>query len=53
MLPAKVLKTGEELHKILDENKEGLIGVNVLKKFDGVLPFLPKVAGIVVRDPGT
>ena len=43
VLPAKVLETGEELHKLLDANKEKLIGKHCLQKFDGVLPFLPKV----------
>lgn len=43
VLPAKVLETGEELHKVLDANKERLIGKHCLQKFDGVLPFLPKV----------
>ena len=44
VLPAKDLKTGEELRKVLDDNKEKLIGKNCLQKFDGVLPFLPKVS---------
>jgi len=43
VLPAKDLKTGEELHKIIDEHKEELLGKKVTEKFDGVLPFLPKV----------
>lgn len=42
-LPAKDLKTGEELHKIVDKNKEQLLGKNCIEKFGGVLPFLPKV----------
>ena len=44
VLPAKDLKTGEELRKVLDDNKEKLIGKKCLQKFDGVLPFLPKVS---------
>lgn len=44
--PAKSLKTGEELHKIVDEDKEGLLGKNVMEKFGGVLPFLPKILSI-------
>ena len=44
--PAKSLKTGEELHKIVDEDKEGLLGKNVMSKFEGVLPFLPKILSI-------
>ena len=43
VLPAKVLSTGEELRKVIDEHKEKLLGVNVMKKFDAQLPFLPKV----------
>ena len=43
VLPAKDLKTGEELHKIIDEHKEKLLGKKVTQKFDGVLPFLPSV----------
>ena len=44
--PAKSLKTGEELHKIVDDDKEGLLGKNVTGKFGGVLPFLPKILSI-------
>lgn len=44
--PAKSLKTGEELHKIVDDDKEGLLGKNVMEKFGGVLPFLPKILSI-------
>ena len=44
--PAKSLKTGEELHKIVDEDKERLLGKNVMSKFGGVLPFLPKILSI-------
>ena len=44
--PAKSLKTGEDLHKIVDEDKEGLLGKNVMEKFGGVLPFLPKILSI-------
>lgn len=43
VLPAKDLKTGEELHKIVDENKEQLLGKTCIEKFGGVVPFLPKV----------
>jgi len=43
VLPAKDLTTGEGLHKIIDEHKEKLLGRKVTEKFDGVLPFLPKV----------
>ena len=43
VLPAQALRTGEELHKVLNANKEQLIGKQCLAKFDGVLPFLPKV----------
>ena len=44
--PAKSLKTGEELHKIVDDDKEGLLGKNIMDKFGGVLPFLPKILSI-------
>lgn len=44
--PAKSLKTGEELHQIVDEDKEGLLGKNIMEKFGGVLPFLPKILSI-------
>lgn len=44
--PAKSLRTGEELHKIVDNDKEGLLGKNVIEKFGGVLPFLPKILSI-------
>lgn len=43
VLPAKGLESGEELHKIVDENKEQLLGRNCIEKFGGVVPFLPKV----------
>ena len=43
VLPAKVLETNEELRKVIDENKEQLLGKNSMEKFGGVLPFLPKV----------
>lgn len=44
--PAKILKTGEELHKVIDDNKEALLGKNCMEKFGGVLPFLPKILSI-------
>ena len=43
VLPAKSLKTGEELHTIINKNKEQLLGKRVVKEFGGVLPYLPKV----------
>lgn len=43
VLPAKGLKSGEELHKIVDDNKEQLLGKTCIEKFGGVVPFLPKV----------
>lgn len=42
-LPAKVLKTGEDLHKVIEDNKEQLLGKSCVQKFGAVLPFLPKV----------
>lgn len=53
VLPAKDLKTGEELHKIIDEHKEKLLGKKVTEKFDGVLPFLPKVGDDYARPQTT
>ena len=44
--PAKSLKTGQELQKIVDADKKGLLGKNVMAKFGGVLPFLPKILSI-------
>ena len=46
VLPAKSLKTGEDLHKIVDENREQLLGKNCSQKFGGVIPFLPKILSI-------
>ena len=43
VLPAKALETGQELHQIVDENKEQLLGKSCTEKFGGVVPFLPKV----------
>ena len=51
VLPAKVLKTGEELHKVVDENKEQLLGKNCIQKFGGVVPFLPKILSIAKALP--
>ena len=49
--PAKVLATGEELHPIIDANKETLLGKKCIDKFGGVLPFLPKVLSIAKALP--
>ncbi len=46
VLPAKSLKSGEELHKIVDDNKEQLLGKTCIDKFGGVVPFLPKVDSV-------
>ncbi|KAL9580378.1 MAG: hypothetical protein Q9212_004530 [Teloschistes hypoglaucus] len=51
ILPAKDLKTGEELHKIVDENKEKLLGKTCIEKFGGVVPFLPKILSIAKALP--
>ncbi|KAL9018616.1 MAG: hypothetical protein Q9185_004078 [Variospora sp. 1 TL-2023] len=51
VLPAKDLKTGEELHKIVDENKEQLLGKTCIEKFGGVVPFLPKILSIAKALP--
>ena len=42
-LPAKSLETGEELHSIIDRNKEKLLGKRCINEFGAVLPYLPKV----------
>ncbi|KAK4455196.1 mannose-6-phosphate isomerase [Podospora aff. communis PSN243] len=44
--PARVLETGELLKEVTDRNKEGLLGRAALEKFDGNLPFLPKILSI-------
>ena len=49
MQPAKVLETGEELHKVIDERREELLGHDCAKRFGGVLPFLPKVSSPISR----
>lgn len=46
VLPAKSLETGEELHSIIDKNKEKLLGQRCIEKFGGVLPYLPKILSI-------
>jgi len=51
VLPAKVMKTGEELHKIVDENKEQFLGKQCMDKFGGVIPFLPKILSIAKALP--
>ena len=51
VLPAKSLKTGEELHKIVDDNKEQLLGKKSIEKFGGVVPFLPKILSIAKALP--
>ncbi|KAL9013496.1 MAG: hypothetical protein Q9173_001816 [Seirophora scorigena] len=51
VLPAKDLKTGEELHKLVDENKEQLLGKTCMEKFGGVVPFLPKILSIAKALP--
>ena len=51
ILPARVLSTGEELHSVIDANKETLLGKNCINKFDGVLPFLPKILSIAKALP--
>lgn len=51
VLPAKVLKTGKELHKLVDENNEQLLGKQCMDKFGGVIPFLPKILSIAKALP--
>lgn len=43
VLPARSLKTKEELHSIINKDKEKLLGKKCLEHFGGVLPYLPKV----------
>ncbi|KAL2041666.1 hypothetical protein N7G274_005450 [Stereocaulon virgatum] len=51
VLPAKSLKSGVELHKIVDENKEQLLGQKCIEKFGGVIPFLLKILSIAKALP--
>ena len=51
VLPAKVLKTGEELHEAVDQDKENLLGKNCIEKYGGVVPFLPKILSIAKALP--
>ncbi|KAL8921968.1 MAG: hypothetical protein Q9208_005422 [Pyrenodesmia sp. 3 TL-2023] len=51
VLPAKELKTGKELHQVVDENKEQLLGSNCTEKFGGAVPFLPKILSIAKALP--
>lgn len=44
--PSKVLSSGEDLQRMLDANKEKLIGKPILAKFGSNLPFLPKILSI-------
>jgi mannose-6-phosphate isomerase len=48
-LPAKSLNTGEELHTIIDQNKDRLLGKKCIEKFGVALPFLPKVCHVPIR----
>ncbi|KEF59574.1 phosphomannose isomerase type I [Exophiala aquamarina CBS 119918] len=50
-LPSYCLETGRKLGDVLDENKERLIGKNVMKRFGSVLPFLPKILSIAKALP--
>lgn len=45
-----MLGTGKELREVIDEDKEHLLGPNVVKKFDAQLPFLPKVLSTLSRN---
>ncbi|KAK3169875.1 hypothetical protein OEA41_009259 [Lepraria neglecta] len=51
VLPAKSLKTGIELHKIVDDNKKKNSGKNCIEKFGGVVAFLPKILSIAKALP--
>lgn len=51
VLPANPLKTGEELHKIVNENKERLLGKACIEKFGVVVPFFPKILSIAKALP--
>ncbi|MCJ1479515.1 hypothetical protein MMC13_008201 [Lambiella insularis] len=46
VLSATDLKTGEELHSIIDKNKELLLGKRCIEQFGGALPYLPKILSI-------
>lgn len=51
VLPAKMLSNGEELHSVIDANKEQLLGQKCIEKFGGVIPFLPKILSIAKALP--
>ena len=50
-LPSYSMETGEELQKILEKEKDKLIGKKVYEKFGADLPFLPKVLSIAKALP--
>ncbi|KAL8758539.1 MAG: hypothetical protein Q9184_003892 [Pyrenodesmia sp. 2 TL-2023] len=50
-VPAKDLKTGKELHQVVNENQEQLLGRNCIDKFGRELPFLPKILSIAKALP--
>ncbi|KAL8716074.1 MAG: hypothetical protein Q9225_006244 [Loekoesia sp. 1 TL-2023] len=49
VLPAKDLKTGEELHKIVDEHKEQLLGNSCIEKFGGVILSIAKALPLQIH----
>lgn len=49
--PSYVLKTGRLLQDVINEDKERLVGTNVLRKFGADLPFLPKILSIAKALP--
>lgn len=51
VLPAQMLSNGEELHSVIDANKEQLLGQKCIDKFGGVIPFLPKILSIAKALP--
>ena len=51
VVPAKLLKTGEELHKAVNDGKENLLGQRCIEKSSGVVPFLPKILSIAKALP--
>jgi mannose-6-phosphate isomerase len=49
--PARVVKTGELVKDVLDQNKDMLLGKKVIEQLGGQLPFLPKILSIAKALP--
>ncbi|KAI1810651.1 mannose-6-phosphate isomerase [Poronia punctata] len=49
--PGRKLDSGEPLADVLQRNKEKLLGKKVIERFDGQLPYLPKILSIAKALP--